>query len=168
MTQHLILALGVRLFAVWCALVMVRELAVFLSLPRPSDESAALGVMVSGSIIVLIILLTMWFFPKSIARGLLPQSSDAAPAQPSSYEMWFTLGIALIGLWFVASAITPILHNLGFMYFFKSSLMTQQDLSSLRAGIFYSAIELVLGLLLLFGATGVRKLILRIRKAIPD
>jgi len=82
--------------------------------------------------------------------------------------MWLTLGIALIGLWFVASAIAPILRNLSVMYFFKSELTNLEDMSSLRAGLLYYAAELVIGFCLLFGAPGIQKLILRIRNAVPD
>jgi len=82
--------------------------------------------------------------------------------------MWFTLGTALIGLWFVASAITPILRNLSVLYVFRPELTNPEDLRSLRVGLLYYVAELVLGLCLLFGATGVRKLIWRIRNAGPD
>jgi hypothetical protein len=166
-TPQQALALGVRLFAVWYALVIVRELVAFLTSWRPPDDSHALGIVIGGSVVALIILFILWFFPKSIAHGLLPQSSDV-PTQTSSYQMWFTLGIALIGLWFVASAIAPILRNLSVMYVFKSELTNFEDLRSLRAGLLYYVVELVLGLCLLFGATGIRKLILRIRNAAPD
>lgn len=167
MTPHQALALGVRLFAVWYALVTMRELVAFLTSWTPPDDSHALGIVVVGSAIALIILLILWFFPKSIARGLLPQSSDV-PTQTSSYQMWLTLGIALIGLWFVASAIAPILRNLSVMYVFKSELTTLEDLRSLRVGLLYYLVEVVIGLCLLFGASGIRKLILRIRNAVPD
>jgi len=43
------------------------------------------------------------------------------PTQTLSYQRWFTLGTALIGLWFVASAITPILRNLSVLYVFRPS-----------------------------------------------
>src|SRR3954462_11145662 len=167
MTPHLALALGVRLFAVWYALVAVRELVAFLTSWRPPDASYPLGIVVGGSLISLVILLTLWFFPKSIARGPLPKSSDAS-SQTSSYQMWLTLGIAFIGLWFVASAIAPILRNVSVMYFFKSELTNLEDMRSLRAGLLYYAVELVIGFCLLFGAPGIQKLIVRIRNAVPD
>jgi hypothetical protein len=82
--------------------------------------------------------------------------------------MWFTLGTALLGLWFVASSITPILRNLSVMYVFRPELINSEDVRSLRVGLLYYAVELVLGLCLLSGATGIRKLIWRIRNAGPD
>jgi hypothetical protein len=82
--------------------------------------------------------------------------------------MWFTLGTALLGLWFVASSITPILRNLSVMYVFRPELMNAEDLRSMRVDVFYYVVELVLGLCLLFGASGIRKLVWRIRYAGSD
>jgi hypothetical protein len=134
---------------------------------RPPLDPDALVVVTVGSIVSAILLLILWFFPKSIARGLLPHSADA-PTQTLSYQMWFTLGTALLGLWFVASAITPILRNLSVMYVFRPELINPEDLRSLRVGLLYHVVELALGLCLLFGATGIRKLIWRIRNAGPE
>jgi hypothetical protein len=167
MTPHQALALGVRLFAIWFALVTVREVLAFLGTWRSSDDSQVLWFVIGGSIVTLGILLVLWCFPKSIARGLLPSSSDE-PRQTSSYQMWLTLGTALIGLWFVASAIAPILRNLSVMYVFRSELENLEGMSSLRAGIFYCMVELVLGLCLLFGATAITKFVWWVRRAGPE
>lgn len=169
MAPHQALALGVRLFVVWFALVTVREVLAFLGTWRASDDSQALLFLIGGSIVTGAILLLLWRFPKSIARGLLPGSSSSdVPAQEPAYQTWFALGAALIGLWFVASAIAPILRNLSVMYIFRSELTNPEDLRQLRAGIFYYLVELVLGLCLLFGATGIMKLVWWVRRAGPE
>ena len=167
MTPHQALALGVRLFAIWCALAIVREVVAFMTSWRPQDDSSAVVVVLAGSVLSVIFLLILWFFPKSIARGLLPDSTDA-PTQTLSYQMWFTLGTALLGLWFVASSITPILRNLSVMYVLRPELINAEDLRSMRVDVFYYVVELVLGLCLLFGASGIRKLVWRIRYAGSD
>jgi hypothetical protein len=131
---------------------------------RTQDGSGGLVVVAGATVLLGVFLLLLWFFPKSIARGLLPHSTDA-PTQALSYQMWFTLGTALLGLWFVASAITPILRNLSVMYVFQPELINPEDVRSLRVGLLYYAVELLIGLGLLFGATGIRKLIWRIRNA---
>lgn len=167
MTPHQVLALGVRLFAVWYALVILRELFAFLAMPRLPLDSQELAVVTIGVVVSVILLLVLWFFPKSVARGLLPSSTDA-PTQALSYQLWFALGTALLGLWFVASSITPILRNLSVLYIFRPELINSENVRSLHVGLLYYAAELVLGLCLLFGATGIRKLIWRIRNAGPD
>jgi len=164
---HQALALGVRLFAVWYALVVVREVLGLFTFSRPLEDTKALAVVISGSIISVLVLLVLWFFPKSIARGLLPTSTDT-PTPTLSYQIWFGLGTALLGLWFVASSIVPILRNLSVMYFFRPELMDAEVMRSLRVGLLYYAAEAVVGLCLLFGATGISKLVWRIRNADPD
>lgn len=167
MTPHQALALGVRLFVVWSALVIVREFIAFLPPWRQSEDSHVLAWVISVLVVSAIILLILWFFPRSIAKGLLPGSGNA-PAQSLSYELWFTVGIALIGLWFAASAIAPILRNLSAMYFFRSELISLEDLRSLRLGVLYYLVELILGLCLLFGAPGIKKFVLKVRHVGPD
>ena len=167
MTPHQALALGVRLFVVWSALAIVREVFAFMTSWRPQADSNALVFVIGGSVLSALVLLILWFFPKSIARELLPSATDA-PTQTLSYQMWFTLGTALLGLWFVASAITPILRNLSVMYLFRPELINPEDIRSLRSGLLYYGVELLIGLGLLFGATGIRKLIWRIRNAAPE
>ena len=166
MTPHQTLALGVRLFAIWYALVIVREAITFI-LWSPPYDSQILAFVIGGSILSVLVLLALWFFPKSIARGLLPHSSDV-PTQVPSQQMWFTLGTALIGLWFAASAIAPILRNLSVMYVFRPELVNSESLRSLREGLFYHVVELLLGLGLLFGATGIRKFVWWVRNVGPD
>jgi hypothetical protein len=169
MTPHQALALGVRLFVIWCALTIVREIVAFVTSWRPQDlnDPFALAVVLGGYVLSVTFLLILWFFPRSIARGLLPDSTDT-PTQSLPYQMWFTLGTALLGLWFVASAITPILHNLSVMYVFQPELINSENVRSLRVALLHYVVELMLGLCLLFGATGIRKLIWRIRNAGPD
>ena len=167
MAPHQALALGVRLFVIWFALVTVREVLAFLGTWRSADGSDVLLFAIGGSIVTAGILFVLWRFPNSIARGLLPSTSDMS-TQTSSYRMWFTLGTALIGLWFVASAIAPILRNLSVMYLFRPELTNLEGLRQLRVGIFYYVVELVLGLCLLFGATGITKFVWWARRAGPE
>jgi hypothetical protein len=54
------------------------------------------------------------------------------------------------------------------MYVFRPELMNAEDLRSMRVDVFYYVVELVLGLCLLFGASGIRKLVWRIRYAGSD
>jgi hypothetical protein len=166
MTPHQALALGVRLFVIWTALSMARELAALLNSRHMLDDTSMLTLFVGWYVLLTLVLLVLWFFPKSIARGLLPAAGDAAtPAL--SYQMWFTLGIMLLGLWFAVSAVTPLLRNLSVLFVFRPELINSEEVRTLRVGTLYYVAELVLGLCLVFGATGIRKLILWVRHAGP-
>ena len=48
MTPHQALALGVRLFAVWYALILVRELVAFLTSRHPLDDFSVLILVIGG------------------------------------------------------------------------------------------------------------------------
>jgi hypothetical protein len=54
------------------------------------------------------------------------------------------------------------------MYLFRPELINPEDIQSLRSGLLYYGVELLIGLGLLFGATGIRKLIWRMRNAAPE
>jgi hypothetical protein len=70
------LALGVRLFAIWYALVIVREIVAGLTSWGPLYDSIFLIFPIGGSVVALVILLFLWFFPKfiDIAGGPKPRS----------------------------------------------------------------------------------------------
>ena len=167
MTPHQALALGVRLFVIWCALAMVRELAALTTSRHLLDDGSMLGLFIGIYVLCAAVLLVLWFVPKSIARGLLPIASDVQTL-PLSYQRWFTLGTMLLGLWFAASAIVPILRNLSVLTVLRPELVDAEDLRSLRVGTLYYVAELVLGICLLFGATSIRKLIWWARNAGPE
>ena len=151
---------------IWFALVTLREVLAFFGTWRSSDDSQALLFVIGGLILTGAILFGLWRFPKSIAHGLLPSSSsNDVPTQESSYQMWFAVGTALMGLWFIASAIAPILRNVSVMYIFRPELTNPEDLRQLRVWILYYLVELVLGVALLLGATGIMKFVWWARRA---
>ncbi len=161
MSPHQTVALALRLFAIWLAIYVAREmLAFYVAGNRQGDEYSPLIVAVI-SVLAIIFLLVLWFFPRTIAQGLLPSSSDAPPP-PASPETWFTVGCGLLGLWVMASAVPHLLRNLIVLYLYRSYEM---DKSSLRDGLVYYIVELVIGVSLIVGASGIRKFIWWARNA---
>lgn len=161
MTPHQVLALGIRLFVIWSALAILREAAALAIARDLLGDRFMLGFIVGAYLLTAVVLLILWFFPKSIARGLLPNSTEP-PTQALSYQMWFTLGTALIGIWFAASAITPILRNLTVLFILRPDLV---DMANTRAATLFYVAQLVLGLGLLFGASGIRRFVWWARNA---
>jgi hypothetical protein len=103
----------------------------------------------------------LWLFPRSVARGLLPLSSDT-PAPPSPPEAWLATGTSLIGLWLVATAVPALTRNSLAMYLFRSQ---STDLSGLRDGLLYYFLQLVIGIGLIVSANGIRRVLLWARYA---
>jgi hypothetical protein len=163
MTPHQTLAVVVRLFAMWFAIYVARELlGVYIS-GRERPDPYLLPIVVAVSILAVLFVAVLWLFPKTIARGLLPLSSDV-PAPPSSPEIWIAVGSSLIGLWLVASAVPALMRNSLVMYMFRSEAM---DMSGLRSGLLYYFIQFVVGAGLIFGASAIKRFIVWARHAGP-
>src|SRR5262245_3631244 len=155
MTPHQTLAVAVRLFAILLALYAVRELLGIYVAGRDWDDAYLVPIVAAVFVLVFALLIVLWFFPRSIARGLLPLSSDT-PTEPSTPDAWLAIGSALIGLWLVASAMPAIARNLLVLYIFRSDTT---DKTSLTHGLLYYLLQFAVGAALVFGANGVRNLI---------
>jgi hypothetical protein len=153
MAPHDTIAVAVRLFAVWLALHVVRELFFYFEFNRPQESSApfiALAVIIITALLVLV----LWFFPRSIARGLLASSrTQAGPA--ASADTWLAMGCALIGLWLLGSALPALIRNSALLLMYRSPAV---DTSNLRYGLFYYLGELVIAVWLILGASGFRRI----------
>jgi len=162
MTPHQTLAVAVRLFAVVIALYAARELLSYLIAFGQVNDSIAPGLVVGVLLLFGAAAAVLWFFPKSVARGLLASSNDA-PAAPSTPDAWLAVGSALIGLWLAASAFAILARNLSLLFLFWSD--ARIDRSDFLGGILYGAAELVAGLALMFGATRIRNFLVWARTA---
>lgn len=161
MTPHQALTVAVRLFAIVVALYVLREMAAFFIADRGrSEDSWELGVVFS--VLTLALVGVLWFFPRSIARNLLPVSSET-PAPPAHPDAWIGVGVSLIGLWLIVDAVPALMRNLLLMYLFRSE--RAMDMSGLRDGLLYYALEFIVGVALLFRANGIKRLILWARYA---
>jgi hypothetical protein len=164
MTPHQTLTVAVRLFAVWLALIVLREVVGGLMSSRMPEYDSLLPVIIVVGVVGFLLVVALWFFPRSIARGLLPSGADA-PSEPSSPEVWFAIGTSLIGLWLIASSVPGILRNLIVLYLFRTESM---DKSGLESGLIYVFAEAAVGALLIVGTNGIRRFVWWARHAGPD
>ena len=156
MTPHQTLAVAVRLFAIVVALYAVRDLLGFYVAGRQRGDDWAVPLVAASFVLCAALMLVLWFFPKSIARGLLPLPADA-PAQPSPPDAWLAVGSALIGLWLAASAVPALLRNLALLVVFRAE--TAMDRSGLFDGLAFYAAQFAVGMALIFGAKGIKNFI---------
>jgi hypothetical protein len=164
MTAHQTLAVAVRLFAVWLAVIAIRELAGGFIAGRDKSDAYILPIVVVAAVVSAVFVIVLWFFPRTIARGLLP-SGHEAPANPSAPEVWFAIGCSLLGLWLAASAVPGVLRNLSVMYLYRSDSI---DMSGLISGLIYLLAQIIVGVLLVVGANGIRRFVWWARHAGPD
>jgi hypothetical protein len=161
MSPHQAVALGVRLFAIWLAIYVAREGVSLYALGRNQDDPYSHAIALGAFAVAALLLLVLWFFPRSVARGLLPPASDA-PAPPASPDVWFAVGSALIGLWVMTSAVPAIGRDLAFMYLWREKLVDTTDLVN---SLLYHVLELFVAAWLILGAAGVGKIIWGVRNA---
>lgn len=153
MSPHQTIALAVRLFAIWFAIHVTRGMLEFYVAGNRNGDPNALPIALTISLLAVLFILFLWFFPLLIARGLLP-SAAAEPAPPASPDVWFAVGCGLIGLWVLAWAVPALTRNLLVLYLVQSS---EVDISSLRSALLYYLAQVVIGVWLFLGASGVRK-----------
>ena len=155
MSPHQTLAVVVRLFAIWLAVYVARSAPFYFREAARSDDAYAGAVIVAIAIVMAAFLLFLWFFPRTVARGLLA-SESAGPAAPATVDTWFAVGCALIGLWLIVPAATSLLYKFFVAYMAQRS--NDYDAWMLQFGWVYYAIQLAFGFWLLLGAKGVRTL----------
>ena len=153
MTPHQTLTVAVRLFAIWLAFYVTREvIGVHLAGRERADPFIAPGstIIFIGTVIVVLVL---WFFPRSVARRLLPGTNDSS-AEAAPPDIWFAIGTSLIGLWLVATAVPGVLRNLFVMYLMRSEAI---DRSGLIVALLYLLAQIAVGGFLIFGASGAKR-----------
>jgi hypothetical protein len=163
LTPHQALTVAVRLFAIIVALYVLREMAAFF-IADVDQKDGFPAIAVVFTVLTVILVIVLWFFPRSIARNLLPLSSDT-PAPPSQPDAWIAAGASLIGLWLIADALPGLMRNSLLMLLFRSEPM---DMSGLRSGLLYYGLRFIVGVALLFGANGIKRLIVWARHAGSD
>jgi hypothetical protein len=149
MSPHQIIAVAVRLFAVWLAVTTVVSAPTFymqlIEVEVSSTASLAAAVFVAA--LALGIVYVLWRFPLTIAGKLLTTASQE-PVESASPDLWLAMGCSIVGLWLITSHLPTLVTMLVFGGIGEWSVSVW--LPNLTG--------LALGLWLVFGARGFRKL----------
>jgi hypothetical protein len=153
-TPGQIVAIAVRLFAVWLTLfVIVNAYPVSLLLGK-TDVLAAILFCTIATLVSAAISLALWCFPQTVAKRLLSEPITEAAALPGSADSWLATGCALIGIWLIASSLPSLTrYVVGFTFFAPGDVSSE----AVQLSIYYS-VRIAIGAWLLFGARGLRKL----------
>ncbi len=159
MTNAQILAIGIRLFCIWLAVYVLRDLPGLWSLNTQQfpDRGLAISVIVVAVVLVALVI-ALWMFPLSVARKLLPRGGMDEPAR-LPVEQLERAGFCLLGLWVLTDAIPSLFYYAVMVYHFTRP-DTRIDLRTENlAGLLHTAVQLALAIWLLFGARGLLGLI---------
>ena len=159
MTPQQIIAVAVRLFAIWLLLYAGASVTSSYLAVRAHGAEIPIQSLASGFALVVIVCGILWAFPLFIARWILPRSV-AQPEQSAAFQDWFSVGCSLIGVWILAKAISALASNLLVDYLgyriFPNSFIASPDWPLYVA---YNFFQLTFGIWLLLGGKGLRKLV---------
>jgi hypothetical protein len=152
MSPHQAVAVAVRLFSAWLGTYVLRTVPAFYfesHRDTPGLLYALLFFVLTG-----ILVLALWFFPMTIAGKLLT-SRPAEAAAAASPDLWLAMGCALIGLWMLTSSVPAVVRDAYAINFLSSE---GGDTSEVKQYLTYQVVQVAIGLWLVFGAKGFRRL----------
>jgi hypothetical protein len=142
-------ALAVRLFAVWLGIQALGYLVWFVwgKGSQPADYAYAIFMLAFNAVIIP----ALWFFPRIIAGKLLP-SADAQPRPSPTADTWLAVGCTLIGLWTLADTVPRLVYDL----FLLNAMSGHDDLQLWT--VLRDAVKLGIAVWLVLGGKGVGKI----------
>jgi hypothetical protein len=147
-TPHQIVALALRLFAIWMGIQALGYVPWFFQV-RGSQSPDYVYVTFMFALNVVIILV-LWFFPRIIAWKLLP-SDDTRSQPPATADTWLAMGCTLIGLWTFTTTIPRLVE---YLYLVKST----DDRWGLAPEVVSELVKLAIAVWLVLGGKGVGRI----------
>jgi hypothetical protein len=155
-------ALAVRLFAIWLGLYSARAAPALYIETQKLDDPIAMGIVIAVALVIFAVVLLLWFFPRTVARSILPSTSEPA-VQNTSPDTWLALGCSLLGLWLLAEMFPGLVRFIFVWYYSQRTKLDMPD--NVTSGAVYYIAEFAVGVWLLLGASGARKLFWWVRNA---
>ena len=164
MSREDLIAVAARLFAVFLLVTVARSLPGAIALigqDGPQPSLWLVGLVVVPSIAVCAFL---WFFPLTIARKLLPAMSEPRSETSMSGSIALSVGLTLLGVWVLAYALPDAIYWATLMLLTRRVGAAYFEWGHEQiASIVTTIAELILAAWLIFGSSGIKRLILRYR-----
>jgi hypothetical protein len=159
------LAVGIRLFSIWLLWYGLTHVSSTYFTARGADHETLLPPFAIGAILVVAICALLWLFPVFLAKRILPKQSEEEKAKPV-FEDWFSVGCSLLGVWAISKAIPAlgsylIINYLG-QKMYPGSFNVAPDWP---LHVTFNVFQLLFGLWLFLGATGIKKILTWVREA---
>jgi hypothetical protein len=153
MSPYQIIAVMVRLFAVWVAIHLPGQLYAFYFAGTKIDQPYTGLITVGILLATLVIILGLWFFPMSIAKKLL-STAAREEVRATTPDTWLSMGCALIGLYLLTESLPPLIRDVLVLF---SSETFNDDFSALKTSLLYFLFMVAIAFWLILGAKGFRK-----------
>lgn len=161
MTPKHILIIAIRLLTlVWCIQTLQTGTALH-QLAMENSFNVGANLWLSYAVYA-VIWLFLWFFPSTVANLLLPKHAQAEQPLPKHPAAWLTCGVILIGIWTLANALAEgsYWYTLSRLYVDNSHISAWSLFNNeQKASVVITAVEAVLGAILVFGAPKISHII---------
>jgi len=167
MSREDFVAIGARLFAVYVGIKTILAIPASIQALSSGDGMTWAWLYALALLIAIAICVFLWFFPLTVARKLLPVMKEARSEQSIDASVGLSLGLTLLGVWFLAQGILDSLYWL--LLVFQTKKLTQSQSYGFDwqpdqvASMAVTVLELVIGAWLILGSTGIRRLIYKFR-----
>lgn len=156
--EHLV-AVAIRVFAIFVVVYTLRFGANLVPLIGDSEPVRASWTFFAFfAVPPLLAAALLWLFPLSLARALLPKVTATETKTAWGIDDVQVVALSVLGVWVLATALPDVFHWIVYGY-----LMNKYQLGELSpenmGNVWATAIELVIGFWLVFGAKGISGII---------
>ena len=164
MNREDFIAVASRLFSIYSFFGVIRTVPSAAQMLSQDQGMTWVGLYAIVLIISLLFCAFLWFFPLTIARKLLPVMREPRSEEAIGSSTAFSLGLTLIGIWFFASALVDASYWLTLFVRSKQISDIPFEWTHVQiARIIGTAVELLISFGLIFGSSGIRRLIYKFR-----
>lgn len=164
MSREDVIAVAARVFAVFLLVTVARSFPSAMALigqDGPQPSLVLVWLVLASSVAVCAIL---WFFPLTIARKLLPTMGEPRSETSMSGSVALSVGLTLVGVWVLAYALPDAIYWTTIFLLSRSIKFGYFEWGHEEvASIVTTVAELALAIWLIFGSSGIKRLILRYR-----
>lgn len=159
-----LIALAVRLFAIWLFLFTVRQLVQMVVVFQTNGAEAPQLIFIGFCLFLLALTAFMWFSPFTVSKGISTFHAEPAEQQSWTSDEVYGVGFVLLGTMLLFFAISDAVYWLFYLIWIHSQAAGTRELDLDQKGaIFATALELVFAIGLILGSRGLSRLIHRFR-----
>lgn len=156
------IAVGSRLFAIFLLITLLRSFLPSMAALRAQHDTTAMAWSLAVLVLGLLICAALWRFPLTIARKLLPVMKEPRADHAMGASTALSVGLTLLGFWTLLTALPDA------SYWATIFLLTRHEASGYFAwgpeqlgGVVSTLLQLVLAVWMIFGSTGLQRLVTR-------
>ena len=151
MTPHQFIAVVVRLFAIWYAIFLIKELPPSF-ITELEHTGAIVPIKVGIALFLVLLGLLLWFAANPIARLIVPRPETETPL-PWTEKRLLTIGSSIVGLWVMLYALSPLIYY-GTLWFLSSKNQMPGWETGHTISLMTAFVVFALGVWLFVGARG--------------